>query len=203
MFSSDPPLAFSAAYAAAVDPSGDRSRLVSEDTKIFVSPLFSGRGFHCCAHLTGWLSLLLLLASIPSRPALLASTLCLGLSGAASLFLLRRFLLQPRYEIAVSSGTWALGVYSYSSGDIAVKLPGPLGLLRLRETHIEASSFLRAEAVKGWCLQGGLHWGTHVALHFLAVDATPRKVVCHLQGDPALVAKQLNARKVGVGYSVA
>ena len=198
MFDSDAPTSLSAAYGE-----GDLKRLVGEDTKLFPTPLFSTRPFHAAAWLSATLSLLLLLAS-PARPQLLGAALGLGLGGAALLLMLRQFLLAPRHAAAVAAGAWQLGVYSYSSGDIAVKVPGLLGLLPLRELHIEAASFVRADAARCWCAQGGLpRRGLFLVIHYLAIDASPRRVVVSLRDGAAEAARYLTTRKVGMGYSVA
>lgn len=193
---------FASAYSAT--DGADQSRLVGEDTKLFVSPLFAGRLFHAAAYLNSWASLLLLSGSAKSSAAVGAGfTLLIVVSLA--LYALRRFRLRPRYEAEVASGSWPLGLFSFSSGDIAVKMPGFLGLGRLREVHIEASAFVRADVAKGLCAQGGLFYGSFVRLHYLAVDATPRSLAVITREDAGEVVKVLMRRKVGmnVPYQVA
>ena len=202
MFSSE---IFSAAYTATATADGaDLSRLVGEDTKLFVSPLYAGRWFHAAAHANSWLSLLLLFSGAKSG-SVLGAGFSVFLIGSLLLYALRRLRLRPRYEAEVASGSWPLGVFSYGSGDIAVKMPGFLGLGRLREVHIEASAFVKADVARGLCAQGGLFWGSHVVIHYLAVDATPRSFAVITREGAGEVARLLMSRKVGmnVPYAVA
>lgn len=196
---------FATAYTATATADGaDLSRLVGEDTRLFVSPCYAGRAFHLVAWANTLLSCLLLFSGAKSG-SVLGAGISLLLIGSLALYALRRFRLRPRYEAAASSGSWPLGVFSYGSGDIAVKMPGVLGLGRLCEVHIEASAFVKAEVIKGLCAQGGLIWGPHVRIHYLAVDATPRSLSVLCREDSSEVAKVLMSRKVGmnVPYAVA
>ncbi len=200
-----PMFSFASAYSATASAEGaDLSKLIGEDTKLFVSPLYAGRLFHIVAHANAWVSLLLLFSGGKSG-SVLGAGVTLLLVVSLALYALRRLRLRPRYEAEVASGSWPLGVFSYGSGDIAVKCPGFLGLGRLREVHIEASAFVKAEVVKGFCAQGGLFYCPHVVVHYLAVDATPQRIAVLTREDAVEVAKVLQSRKVGmnVPYVVA
>lgn len=165
--------------------------LLPDGTTRFSSAPYAGRAWQLTAvtaSLTGCA------LAIVGTPALVGAGVALLAVATVGLALWWRLRIKPRYDAAIAAGTWPWGILVFSSGDIAVTLPG---VWRKTELTIELPYLSRADAVRAWSPRR-CWWGPALQVFYLSLDARPRSLIVdqvQLLQDVAVVAECINAHR--------
>lgn len=165
--------------------------LLPEGTTRFSSAPYAGRVWHIVAVTSALTGCALALVGTPAAVGAGVALLAVATVGLA---LWWRFRIKPRYDAAITAGTWPWGILVFSSGDISVTLPG---VWRKTELTIEVPYLSRADAVRIFSLRR-LWWGPALQLFYLSLDARPRSLIVdqmQLLQDVAVVADVITTAK--------